>query len=406
MRFSRSRVGYFILALLASTASRAGELPTVAPDKVGFSTAKLEQVKNVVQDKIEKKETAGVIVLVARHGKIAMLVTAGMMDVEAGKSMQADTIFRIYSMTKPITTVAAMMLFEEGKFQLEDPVSKFLPEFKALRVHDDKNDTVAANREVSIRDLMRHTSGLTYGMGDAPVDKLYLAAKVMAPGDSLADLITKLGKLPLKYQPGTRWNYGVSTDVLGRVVEVASGQSLDEFFKERILKPLDMKDTGFALPKEKLPRFSACYGPGEKGALKVTDAPAKSRYLQKPKFLSGGGGLVSTVRDYARFCQMIANDGELDGTRLLKKESVAMMRTNQLSQEAMKYGANSPYVGFGLGFSVANATGDYGWGGAASTHFWINPKRDMFVIIMQQYMPFHNKVETALKPVINAAISE
>lgn len=402
---ARTFLGLCLSLYIGTTgAAWAEEIPTTTPEKVGLSSAKLEKVKSVAQTMIDKKETAGTLILVARHGKVALVEAQGMMDIEAGKPMQADTIFRIYSMTKPITTVAAMMLVEEGRLQLDDPVSKFLPEFKGLRVHDGKGDTVPAQREITIRDLMRHTSGLTYGFDEkTSVDKLYRENKVMAPGDSLTDLIAKLGKLPLLYQPGTRFNYSVSTDVLGRVVEVVSRQALDEFFQERVFKPLDMKDTGFSVPKDKLARFSACYGPGDNGALKVSDEPAKSRYLKQPAFLSGGGGLVSTGRDYLRFCQMIAGGGELQGTRLLKKETVAQMTSNQLSDEAMKHGVFSTQVGFGFGYSVA-ANGEYGWGGAASTHFWISPKQDVIVIALQQFMPFHNRLETALKPVIAGAV--
>jgi CubicO group peptidase (beta-lactamase class C family) len=250
-----------------------------------------------------------------------------------------------------------MTLVEEGRLGLDDPVSKYLPEFKALRVHAGKGDeTVEARREVTVRDLTRHTSGLTYGViGSSPVDQLYKKAGVMARGDSLQDMVAKLGKVPLMHQPGTRWQYSVSTDVLGRVVEVASGQGLDVFFAERIFKPLDMKDSGFFVPKDRLSRFAANHGLDKGKKLTVTETAEKSRYASPPKMLSGGGGCVSTARDYLRFCQMLLNGGELGGVRLLKEATVAEMTRNQLSQEAMKAknGGNAEVgEGFGLGFGV------------------------------------------------------
>jgi CubicO group peptidase (beta-lactamase class C family) len=276
-------------------------------------------------------------------------------------------------------TVAAMTLYEEGRFQLDDPIGKYLPELKGLRVHTGKGDeTVPAHREVTIRDLMRHTSGLTYGfMSNTPVDRLYRERKVLADSnDDLAAFVTKLGKLPLLYQPGTRFNYSVSADVLGRLVEVVSGKPLDEFFAERIFKPLDMKDTGFFVREDKLEHLAATYGPGDKSGLKVTDVPARSRYRTKPKLLSGGGGLVSTARDYLRFCQMMLNGGELEGTRILKDETVKEMTRNQLPKEAARYGVmGQTKVGFGLGFAVLIGEGPSVHTGECSSMVWSTPGR-------------------------------
>jgi CubicO group peptidase (beta-lactamase class C family) len=409
----------FSWAIAFTLAARAGELPQAAPDEVGIVGAKLERTKAVIKDMIDKKQTAGVVTLVARRGKIVALDAAGMMDMEAGKPMQLDTIFRIYSMTKPITTVAAAILWEEGRFQLDDPVSKYLPEFKDLRVYaGNGSPPVPLKREVTIRDLMRHTSGLTYGLfGNTAVDQLYMKNKILDPENSLSEMVAKVHTMPLLYQPGTRFNYGVSTDVLGRLVEVISGKTLDEFFQERVLTPLDMKDTGFFVPEEKLSRFAANYGPDEKTGLRVIDAPVTSRYRTRPKLLSGGGGLLSTARDYARLCQMLLNGGELEGTRLLRKETVQQMTTNQLPPEAVPISLSllkRPGVGFGLGFSVrvaksaaepgADRIGEYGWGGYASTHFWISPRDELFVVLLQQYTPFTPRLESALKPIIYDAI--
>jgi CubicO group peptidase (beta-lactamase class C family) len=397
-------------------AARGDELPRALPEQVGLSSSKLEKVKTAVQTLVDKKECAGAVIAVARKGKVAFLDAEGMMDIEAGKPMRPDTIFRIYSMSKPITTAAAMILYDEGRFQLDDPVGKYLPELKDLRVHSGKGDeTLPASREVSIRDMMRHTSGLTYGfMSNTPVDRLYRDRKVMGdPNDDLAAMVAKLGKLPLLYQPGTRFNYSVSVDVLGRLVEVVSGKPLDEFFAERIFKPLDMKDTGFFVPENKLDRLAANYGPEDKGGLKVVDAPAQSRYRKKPKLFSGGGGLVSTARDYVRFCQMMLNGGELEGIRILKAETVKEMTRNQLPQEARRYGVmGQPTVGFGLGFSVLIGDspkihkGEYGWDGAASTHFWVSPKDDLIVVALEQYMPFNMRLTAKVKPLVYEAITD
>jgi CubicO group peptidase (beta-lactamase class C family) len=408
------------LTLALALEGRAGELPLAKPAEVGLSSQKLEAVKKVVQEAVDKNQTAGVLVLVARHGKVVMLESFGNMDIEAKKAMRPDAIFRIYSMTKPVTSAAAMVLYDEGRFKLDDPVAQYLPELKDLRVHAGKGDeTVEVKRAVTIRDLLRHTSGLTYGfISSTPVDMLYRSNKIGDASETLAEFAGKLGKLPLLYQPGTRFNYSYSTDVLARLVEVASGKSFDEFLQERIFKPLDMKDTGFFVPDDKIDRFAATYGPGENGQLKVTDGPATSPYRKQRKFLSGGGGLVSTARDYLRFSQMLLNGGELDGKRLLRKETVQEMTKNQLPAEALPITlANFPMpgVGFGLGFSVrldtnsekpAPYAGEYGWSGAASTHFWICPRQDFIVIVMQQYMPFSLRMELALKPLIYAAIEE
>jgi CubicO group peptidase (beta-lactamase class C family) len=415
----RLLLGVLVVLLLTRWAVSA-ELPTAKPAEVGLDPDKIHKATEAVRALIEKKEMAGAIVAVACKGKVVLFEAFGESEAGSGKAMRTDAILRIYSMTKPITTVAAMILVEEGKLGLDDPVSKYLPEFKALRVHTGKGDeTVEARREVTVRDLTRHTSGLTYGVfGNSPVDQLYRKAGVLARGDSLPDLITKLGKLPLMYQPGTRWQYSVSTDVLGRVVEVVSGQGLDVFFAEGIFKPLDMKDSGFLVPRDKLSRFAANHGFDTKKKLTVTETAEKSGYTRPPRMLSGGGGCVSTARDYLRFCQMLLNGGELDGVRLLKKATVAEMTRNQLSEEAMKAknGGNAEVgEGFGLGFGVrvgkdapaaGRAVGEYYWGGAASTHFWISPRQELAVVALEQFMPNRGLLQQAVKPLIYQAATK
>ena len=344
-----------------------------------------------------------------------------MMDRKAEKPMRRDTIFRIYSMSKPITSVAVMMLYEEGKLRLDDPLSKHIAQFKGLKVVADPSQAeiaeVESKREMTVRDLLRHTSGLTYGLSAATaVDRIYRKAAILdRQGGTLEDMVEKLGKIPLLHQPGTTWHYSVSTDVLGRLVEVVSGQTLDVFFAERIFEPLEMKDTGFFVPAEKIGRFATNYGPGA-GGLRVVDDATTSRYIKKATFLSGGGGLVSTADDYMRFCLMLFGGGEFGGKRLLAAETVAMMTRNQLPKEAFPIGfglAKRRGVGFGLGFSVrvrptdweaSSHVGEYGWGGAASTHFWISPNDEIVVVALTQYMPYSDRVERKLKPIVYDAI--
>ena len=337
-----------------------------------------------------------------------------MRDIEAKEPMERETIMRFYSMSKPVTSVAAMILYDEGKVGLDEPVGKYIPQLEGLKVYrqpvDGKAEYVEPKRQPTVRDLMRHTSGFTYGIfGDTPVDRMYREKEVFGSRD-LQQMAAKLGELPLMFEPGARWHYGVSTDMLGYLVERVSGQGLDEFFEERIFKPLDMRDTGFYVPAEKAGRFSRCYGPDGSGGLKETGDLGADRFLRRPSLLSGGGGLVSTARDYMRFCQMLLNMGELDGVRVLKAETVEMMTRNQLPANADWGGGN----GFGLGFSVQlkadrpgrTHVGEYGWGGAASTHFLISPKDDLAVVALSQQMPFSGQLQDALKPLIYGAIIE
>jgi CubicO group peptidase (beta-lactamase class C family) len=416
------RLAFCSLILGVSCAVRAGELPQASPESQGVSPTKLAEAEKAVQDLIDKKEYAGAITLVARNGKIVEWKTYGLADLAKNKPMEKDTIVRIYSMSKPITTVAAMILHEEGKFQLDDPVSKYIPDLKGLRVYVGPDKTEPARREVTIRDLMRHTSGFTYGLfADSAVDKMYLAKGVFNPRTNLQQFVSRVAALPLKYQPGTKFNYSVSTDVLGRVIEVVSGQTLDAFFAERIFKPLDMVDTGFYVPAEKVARFAVNYGPDRTHAepLKVVDDPAKSSYLKSPAFLSGGGGLVSTARDYARFCQMMLNGGQLDGTRILKAETVAEMTHNQVPAEALPMTMPSPTaipdksLGFGLGFGVRTSAsasdpsvipGEYFWGGYASTGFMICPRDQSVIISLAQFLPMKPKIAETFKKGVDASI--
>jgi CubicO group peptidase (beta-lactamase class C family) len=398
--------------------AHADELPRATPRDVGMSAEKLARVRTLVQGAVDKKQTASVVVLIARYGKVPYLETFGKLNPSTGEPMPLDAIFRIHSMSKPITTAAALMLYEEGKFQLEEPVFKYLPEFEGLRVSTGRpGETVEAKREMTIRDLMRHTSGLTYGMPNGTsVDKMYIARGIDGPGLSLAEMVAALGELPLQDQPGTRFHYSIATDVLARLIEVLSGKPIDQFLQERIFRPLDMRDTGFTVPEDKLSRFTATHQSGAGGVLKVIDDPRTSRYRTRRKYLSGGGGLVSTARDYARFCQMLLNGGQLDGVRLLRPETAKQMTSNQLPIEALPMKLNGfplPGMGFGLGVSVRldtrsskpdHAAGEFGWNGAASTYFWVAPQSEMVVIVLQQVQPYNFTLQLALQSAIYAAI--
>ena len=406
MKITRKTKIVILLTLVLSYLSFAGELPITSPEDVGMSSVKLAQSKSSVQALIDDEKIAGANIIVARKGKIVLSETFGMMDQKAKKPMRPDTIFRIYSMTKPITSVAAMMLYEQGNLKLDDPISKYIPEFKGLKVYSESGKHDDQVNQMSIRDLFRHTSGLTYGyFGNTAVDKMYMARGVLKRKSSLQDMINKLSEIPLLHQPAAKWHYSVSTDVLGYLVQKISGQPLNEFFRQKIFEPLDMKDTAFYVPKEKVNRLAACYGPKQNGEFRVIDDPSKSQYLAQPLLFSGGGGLVSTARDYLRFSQMLLNKGQLDGRRLLHSETVEMMTSNQLP-DSVKRGQGE---GFGLGFSVRLRDGrfpqgEYGWGGAASTHFWISPKDKLIVIALSQYMPFSSQLQNAVKSIIYDSI--
>ncbi|MEQ8788797.1 MAG: serine hydrolase domain-containing protein [Pirellulaceae bacterium] len=400
----------------------AAELPTAEPAEAGLSRERLRILDDAVEKLVERQKIAGAVVAVLRHGRVVHFKAYGQRDREQSLPMKTDTIFRIYSMTKPITTVAAMMLVEEGKIALDDPVAKYIPEFKDLKVYDGADGVaakfVAPRREMTVRDLMRHTSGLSYGFLDkTPVDLMYLAQSVLDRNTDLKKMTRKLAVIPLKHQPGEKFEYSVSIDVLGRVVEEASKQSLDEFFSKRIFEPLDMHDTGFFVPQEKLDRFVTNYTHDDEGRLVIREAVDDSPYREKPGLLSGGGGLVSTARDYTRFCQMVLSGGKLGEVRLLKPETVAEMTRNQLPKSAIPIGVGPtntrPGVGFGLGFSVrmelnknepASVVNEYGWGGAASTHFWISPDDDLLVVALQQQMPFTPLLEQTVKPLVRTAL--
>ena len=384
-------------------------LPLVSPEQVGLSAARLARISGWMRGWVDSGKLPGMTVCVMRKGQLAFAETYGKADVERNKPMRPDTIVRIYSMTKPLTSTAIMMLYEEGRFQLDEPISKFIPAFKNPRVYAGgsrgKIDSVPAEREITFRDLLTHTSGLTYGfMESTPVDAVYRDQKIDfgTATASLADVIERLAAVPLIAQPGKAWNYSVATDVLGCLVQVISGQPFDVFLREKVLKPLGMLDTDFIVAKDKQERFATCYMPGKDGKLAVMDDPTKSTYLAPRKGYSGGGGLAGTAGDYLRFCKFMLNKGELDGVRLLGRKTIELMTSNHLPGDMADMGmprfSESPYygIGFGLGFSVMinpakaqilGTAGEYAWGGAASTAFWCDPAEDMAVVLLTQLYP-------------------
>jgi CubicO group peptidase (beta-lactamase class C family) len=344
-----------------------------------------------MQELLDSGRTAGVMTLVAREGVIVHWEAYGFRVL--GDPLEPNDVFRIYSMTKPITSTAVMMLVEDGAVGLDDPLGAYIPAFSDAQVYD--NGTLRApSRAITIRDLLRHTSGLTYGVfGDSPVDRMYLAelGAVLDPqsGLNLAQFVDRVAELPLLMDPGTRWNYSLSTDVLGRVVEVASGVSLRTFFQSRIFEPLGMDETDFHVAPENLDHFAAVYGRGE-GGLQMVDSPKTGPFTHEPTWYSGGGGLTSTAMDYLRFAQMLLNEGELDGVRLLRAETVREMTTNQLVDVASQAGP-APTDGFGLGLAVS-VTGDtpglFWWAGVMNTYFWVDPTEEIVAFAWTQYDPY------------------
>ncbi|MSO76631.1 MAG: class A beta-lactamase-related serine hydrolase [Alphaproteobacteria bacterium] len=382
---------------------------TATPEDVGLSSARLARVNRWMEALVASGKLAGLVTVVARHGRLVHAECRGKMDLAADKAMRPDTLFRIYSMTKPLTSAAIMMLYEEGRFQIDDPITRFLPAFRDMRVYTggmrQAYQSEPAARDITFKDLLTHTSGLTYGfMESTPVDGMYRANNLDFSNAELplAEMMERLAALPLLCQPGAEWNYSVSTDVLGALVEVISGMPFDRFLQERIIGPLGMTDTGFHVAEGQGHRLAANYMVGEGGKLAVIDDPKTSRYLKPRTLFSGGGGLVSSARDYLRFADMLRLKGEVDGVRLLGRKTVEYMTRNHLPGDMADMGqprfSESSYagVGFGLGFSVTldpakagviGSPGEYAWGGAASTAFWVDPVEDMIVILLTQLTP-------------------
>ncbi len=419
-------VALLTLGLVACEQTRADvpvqaprDLARVAPEAVGMSSDRLERLDSAMQGLVDDGLLAGITTMISRQGKIAHFGTFGHQNIEDGVEMSEDTIFRIYSMTKPITGVALMILYEEGKFRLSDPVHRYIPEFEGLVVakEDGPNGqpiTEPADHPMTIRELMAHTAGLSYGIfSQSQVDALYNEANVLDNNSTLKDMIDKLSKIPLRQQPGSMWHYSVAVDVQGYLVEVLSGQKFDEFLNERVFGPLGMNDTAFHVAADKADRFSQVYTHDADGNLMAQEGFGGRRdYLDPPNFLSGGGGLVSTTMDYMRFSQMLLNGGELDGVRILAPSTVKLMHLNHLPRELKEM---SPGTGFGLDFAVVLdsvaadgiSKGEYYWGGAAGTWFWIDPREDLvFVGMIQHFGPRRPDVRSLSRRLTYQAILE
>jgi len=413
---TRRRSLRLALLFICAISVAAQELPKLSrPEEAGFASDRLNRIAQFFQSEVDKGAIPGAVLVVARNGKIVYRQAIGYQDREKKIPMKVDSVFRIFSMTKPVTSVAVMMLAEEGKIDVMAPVAQYLPEFKDVKVGVEKMDPAGGKpylayeppgRAMTVQDLLRHTSGLVYGpFGNSLVHQEYNKANLFDPGQTLAEFVSKLAKLPLAHQPGTVWEYGMNTDVLGRIVEVASGMPFDRFVEEHVTKPLKMPDTAFYMAPAKLQRVAQ---------LQIDPATNKRPEFgnsddltkEKVRWFSGGGGLLSTASDYARFCQMLVNGGELEGVRLLSPKTLAVMTSDQVPPHASRVGQLQvtedlnpfPELGqsFGLGFAVrtdvghsavSGSVGDYFWAGAAGTYFWVDPQEKLYAVMMLQ-MPF------------------
>jgi CubicO group peptidase (beta-lactamase class C family) len=432
----RRIAGLALALLLLALPLLANGLPTAKPEEVGMSAERLERLTDYMEEKIAEGVAPGALAMIARRGKVVYSHEWGLADREQGVPMAPDTIFRIYSMTKPITSVAVMMLYEEGRFALGDPLARHLPEFAEMKVMEQVESSTSGESEwttretkrpITIRDLLRHTAGLTYGVfGNTPVDQQYRQAGLLLDDRTLAEFSASIGELPLLYEPGSTWHYSVATDIMGRLVEVVSGMPFDEFVAQRITEPLGMVDTAFWVPEPKRDRLAQLYSPAgtAEGAeawlrpsasteLVVAPASTSRNFVRRPPMPSGGGGMVSTAADYMRFCLMMLHGGELDGVRLLSPKTVELMSTDHLGEIPMGLGRRG--YGFGLGFAVATdlgeigeltSEGEYNWGGAAGTAFWIDPEEELIGVYMVQIIPHRTSLGGDFKRLTYQAIVE
>jgi CubicO group peptidase (beta-lactamase class C family) len=420
---ARLALSVLLLSLLVSLGALADPLVTTPPETVGLSSKRLQVITDMLKADIAKGTIPGAVLLISRRGKVAYFEAIGSLDPEKKTPMTKDAIFRIYSMSKPITTVAAMMLFEQGKLALTDPVAKYIPAFKDVKVGEEKPgpdgkatlELVAPKRAMTVQDLMRHSSGLTYGFfGDGVVKKAYVAANIYAGEFDNAQFADRLSKLPLVYQPGTTWDYSHATDILGRVVEVVSGKSLYQFEKENLLDPLGMPDTSFYVTDPAKQGRLAEPFPTDRAigaGIEMSDLRATNKHEL------GGQGMVGTAMDYARFLQMLINGGALDGKRYLGPRTIAYMASDHMGDIIRRgpYDLLGPGYKFGLGFAVrsdaglapvAGSLGDYYWGGAGGTYFWVDPKEKMFVVYMMQSPSKRVQYRATLRDMVYAAITE
>jgi len=398
----------------------AAPVDVVSPESVGMSSLRLNVLRQRLQQVLDEQLTGGIQVLIARRGEVVMYENLGHANIEDNRPLSEESLFRIYSMTKPVVGTAMMMLYEEGRYSLSDPLSMHIPEFANLKVYDGTDENgemilVDPDREPTIHDLMQHTAGLTYGVfGDTPVDKLYVDQTIGNYDETLQDLVDELAATPLLYQPGTRWVYSVSVDVQGYLIEKWTGKTVDEYLQEKLFNPLGMNQTMAWVPPEEAHLLARVYTHGEDGDRAVYDGNLATRHFREPGGFSGGGQLVSTADDYWRFCQMLLNGGKFEGVRYLSPRTIDMMRDDRLPAGAFSSANGSS--GFGLNFGVITdasgigypaSDGEYFWGGLASTVFWIDPKEELIVIMLTQYLPFNGPYyRDLMHRMVHAAIIE
>ncbi|MEX1198340.1 MAG: serine hydrolase domain-containing protein [Pseudohongiellaceae bacterium] len=410
--------------VLAGTVTAQENLSHAEPEDVGMSSERLGRIAPMIQSYVDQGELVGATSMVARHGQVVHFETYGDLNRETGQDMQEDSLFRIFSMTKPITSLAVMQLYEQGLLQLDDPVARYLPGFADVRVVGEGGALVEPEQPMTVRMLLTHSAGLTYGVfGDTLIDRMYREAGVMESPD-LTTFVDRLSEIPLQYQPGTRFHYSVATDVLGGLVEVISGQELGEYFREHIFAPLGMNDTFFRVPPEKVDRYGTnhTFDPAT-GELQVSATPVSGEGVGGRGFESGGGGLVSSTEDYMRFAQMLLNGGELAGERVIGRKTLDYMTENHLPAIFADRGVHAPDTlpgfvdgtGFGLGFAVIEdpkraggvaSKGEYYWGGAAGTIFWIDPAEDLAGVVMIQHMNVQVPLRAEFKALTYSAIAE
>jgi CubicO group peptidase (beta-lactamase class C family) len=411
------------LILIVVAPLQAAELEQVRPEEVGFSSERLDKIMEFVRRDIEAGKLAGAVTMVARHGKIVEYEAAGTYGLDNDRPMDKDALFRIYSMSKPITTVAAMMLYEEGRFQLGDPVYKYLPEFEDQKILHD-GELVAPESPMTVEELMSHTAGLTYGWANDHAAEIAYQQANLSDSKDLDEFVARLAELPLRFEPGTRYHYSVATDVLGAMIERLSGMTLEDFFQQRIFEPLGMHDTFFNVPEDKLDRLvSNHYWDAEAGRMAVIPVD-RARPPTGVTLFSGGGGLISTAMDYMIFCEMLREGGSYNGVRILGPKTVQYMTMNHLTDEVRNNGAGEypashlyPGQSFGLGFGVItdpgqsqviSSKGEYSWGGAANTKFWIDPEEDLVAILMSQFLgsPWSDETRYNMKIATYQALTE
>jgi len=411
------------LILIVVAPLQAAELEQVRPEEVGFSSERLDKIMEFVRRDIEAGKLAGAVTMVARHGKIVEYEAAGTYGLDNDRPMDKDALFRIYSMSKPITTVAAMMLYEEGRFQLGDPVYKYLPEFEDQKILHD-GELVAPESPMTVEELMSHTAGLTYGWANDHAAEIAYQQANLSDSKDLDEFVARLAELPLRFEPGTRYHYSVATDVLGAMIERLSGMTLEDFFQQRIFEPLGMHDTFFNVPEGKLDRLvSNHYWDAEAGRMAVIPVD-RARPPTGVTLFSGGGGLISTAMDYMIFCEMLREGGSYNGVRILGPKTVQYMTMNHLTDEVRNNGAGEypashlyPGQSFGLGFGVItdpgqsqviSSKGEYSWGGAANTKFWIDPEEDLVAILMSQFLgsPWSDETRYNMKIATYQALTE